>query len=303
MKTIYLDAMSKTLNVDFFKVVIPADMNLSFGEVLQKVIQLPADQRFQEVRLHYVSLHEAVFGWQQTWEGEIVRLRMDNIPVKANLAGKIEDFKLADDEGIGEQSAFIYDPATNILLLQSNKHGVSPGNFARYFELIISSNASIYIDPVIQLDALQRLEQMKTVKKLNISIAALENMSVFENSGLEEFVNLTTAYQAPAIDIEFKVSRSKKSSLPLEKVRNATTALLCISNQNQSQVKKIRISGSSDDDDNLYVDLLKDKMRESIQIKASTGQRNIPYLERQKALRDAWEKRKSEIFKMYGKIT
>lgn len=294
--------MSKTLNVDFFKVVIPADMNLPFGEVLQKVIQLTADQRFKEVRLHYISLHEAVFGWQQTWEGEIVRLRMDNIPVKANLAGKIEDFKLADDEGIGEQSAFIYHPATNILLLQSNKHGVSPGNFARYFELIIGSNASIYIDPVIQWDALQRLEQMKTVKKLNISIAALENMSVFENSGLEEFVNLTTAYQAPAIDIEFKVSRSKKSSLPLEKVLNTTTSLLRISNQNQNQVKKIRISGSSDDDDNLYVDLLKDKMRESIQIKASNGQRNIPYLERQKALRDAWEKRKSEILKMYEKI-
>lgn len=294
--------MSKTLNVDFFKVVIPADMNLSFEEVLQKLIQVPADQRFQEVRLHYISLHEAVFGWQQTWEGEIVRLRMDNIPVKANLAGKIEDFKLADDEGIGEQSAFIYHPATNILLLQSNKYGVLPGNFARYFELIIGSNASIYIDPVIQWDALQRLEQMKTVKKLNISIAALENMSVFENSGLEEFVNLTTAYQAPAIDIEFKVSRSKKSSLPLEKVRNATTSLLRISNQNQNQVKKIRISGSSDDDDNLYVDLLKDKMRESIQIKASNGQRNIPYLERQKALRNAWEKRKSEILKMYGKI-
>ncbi|MBD2479877.1 MULTISPECIES: DUF6731 family protein [Nostocaceae] len=294
--------MSKTLNVDFFKVVIPADMNVSFGEVLQKVMQLPANQRFQEVRLHYVSLHEAVFGWQQIWEGEIVRLRMDNIPVKANLAGKIEDFKLADDEGIGEQSAFIYDPATNILLLQSNKHGVSSGNFARYFELIIGSNTSIYIDPVIQWDAVQRLEQMKTVTKLNISIAALENMSVFENSGLEEFVNLTTAYQAPVIDVEFKVSRSKQPSLLLDKVRNATTKLLRISNQNQSQVKKIRISGSSDDDDNLYVDLLKDKMRESIQIKASKGQRNIPYLERQKALRDAWEKRKSEILKMYGKI-
>jgi hypothetical protein len=294
--------MSKTLNVDFFKVVLPADINLSFEEVLKKIIQLPAGQRFQEVRLQYVYLHEATFGWQQTWEGEIVRLRMDNIPAKGNLAGQIEELKLADDEGIGEQSAFIYHPATNILLLQSNKHGVSPGNFARYFELIIGSNASIYIDPVIQWDALQRLEQMKTVKKLNISIAALENMSVFENSGLEEFVNLTTAYQAPAIDIEFKVSRSKKSSLPLEKVRNATTSLLRIYNQNQNQVKKIRISGSSDDDDNLYVDLLKDKMRESIQIKASNGQRNIPYLERQKALRDAWEKRKSEILKMYEKI-
>ncbi|WP_026736133.1 DUF6731 family protein [Fischerella sp. PCC 9605] len=294
--------MSKTLNIDFFKLVILADMNLSFEEVLQKVIQVPADQRFKEVRLHYVSLHRAVFGWQQTWEGEIVRLRMDNIPVKANLAGKIEDFKLADDEGIGEQSAFIYHPATNILLLQSNKHGVSPGNFARYFELMIGSNTSLYIDPVIQLDALQRLEKMKTVKKLNISIAALENMSVFENYGLEEFANLTTAYQAPAIDIEFKVSRSKKSSLSLEKVRNATTSLLRISNQNQSQVKKIRISGSSDDDDSLYVDLLKDKMRESIQIQASKSQRNIPYLERQKALRNAWEKRKDEILKMYGRI-
>lgn len=295
--------MSKTLNIDFFKVVIPLDMNLTFGEVLQKVITLPAEQRFKEVRLHHLSVHEANFGWQQTWEGEIVRIRMDNIPTKADLAGKIEDFKLADDEGIGEQSAFIYHPDTNIMLLQSNKHGVSPGNFAQYFELMIGSNASIYIDPVIQLDALQRLENMNKVKNFDISIAALEDMSIFDNSGLEEFAKLTTVYQAPSINIELKVSRKKNSSLPVEKVRNAAKSLLRISNQNQNQVKKIRISGSSDEDDSLFVDLLKDRMRESIQINASKNQRNIPYIERQKALRNAWQKRESEILKTYKKLT
>jgi hypothetical protein len=278
-------------------------MNLTFGEVLQKVIALPAKERFKEVRLHHLSVHEANFGWQQTWEGEILRIRMDNIPTKADLAGKIEEFNLADDEGIGEQSAFIYHPDTNILLLQSNKHGVSPGNFAQYFELIIGSNTSIYIDPVIQEDALQRLESMSKVKKFDISIAALEDMSIFNNCGLEEFANLTTVYQAPSINIELKVSRKKNSSLPLEKVRNAAKSLLGISAQNQSQVKKIRISGSSDEDDSLYVDLLKDRMRESIQINASKNQRNISYVKRQEALRNAWQKRESEILKNYTKLT
>lgn len=113
--------MSKTLNIDFFKVVMPSNINLAFGEVLQKVITLPAEQRFKVVRLHHLSVHEANFGWQQTWEGEIICIRMDNVPAKADLAGKIEDFKLADNEGIGEQSAFIYHPNTNIMLLQSNK--------------------------------------------------------------------------------------------------------------------------------------------------------------------------------------
>ncbi|AUB37458.1 hypothetical protein COO91_03403 [Nostoc flagelliforme CCNUN1] len=282
---------------------MPSNINLAFGEVLQKVITLPAEQRFKVVRLHHLSVHEANFGWQQTWEGEIICIRMDNVPAKADLAGKIEDFKLADNEGIGEQSAFIYHPNTNIMLLQSNKHGVSSGNFAQYFELMIGSNDSIYIDPVIQLDALQRLESMNRVKKFNVSIAALEDMSVFNNCGLEEFAKLTTVYQAPSINIELKASRKKHSSLPLEKVRNTAKSLLGISTQNQSQVKKIRISGSSDEDDSLFVDLLKDRMRESIQINASTTQRNISYVERQKALRSAWQKRELEILKTYGKLT
>jgi hypothetical protein len=295
--------MSKTLNIDFFKIVMPPDKNLTFVEVLQKILTLPAEQRFQEVSLHHVSLHEVIFGWQQTWEGEIVRVRMHNIPTKADLTGKIEEIKLADNEGICEQSAFIYHPDTNILLLQSNKYGVSPGNFAQYFELIIGSNTSIYIDPVIQPDALQRLEKMNRVKIFDISIAALEDTSIFDNYGIEEFANLTTVYQAPSINIELKVSRKRNSSLPIEKVRNAARALLKISNKNGSQVKKIRISGSSDDDDSLYVDLLKDRMREYIPISASKSQRNIPYLERQKALRNAWQKRESEIVKLYRKLT
>ncbi|MUG92821.1 hypothetical protein F7734_10315 [Scytonema sp. UIC 10036] len=291
--------MSKNLTIDFYKVTVSEESNLSFNDILQKIITISIAQRSQEVRFQPVFLYEAKYGWEHTWEGEIVRLRMDNIPVKGNLAGTIEDFKLADDEGIGEQSAFIYHPATRILALQSNKHGVSPGNFAKYFELMIGSNTSIYLDPVLQLDAMQRFNKMNSVSKFHINIAALGNMSIFESSGLEEFANLTKVFQAPAINMELKVSRQKQSSLSVAKVRNAAESLLRISHQNSSQVKTVRISGSSDDNEHIFIDLLKDKMREYIKIQSSSKKRNIPYPERQIALRDAWKKRESEIFQMH----
>ncbi|WP_442940553.1 DUF6731 family protein [Nostoc sp.] len=73
----------------------------------------------------------------------------------------MSDIQLAQNEGIGEQSAFIYHPATSILALQSNRNGVSPGDFAKYFEIFAGTNASISFDPVIQMSVLQRLAKPK----------------------------------------------------------------------------------------------------------------------------------------------
>lgn len=300
--------MAKNLTVDFFQVLIRNSSSSipDFKDIIQKTINIPADKRAREVRLHHVYLYEAAYGWQDTWEGEIVQLRMDNIPVKGDLSGKIEDLQLGTDEGIGEQSAFIYHPASKILALQTNRHGVSPGSFAQYFEFIAEGNIEISLLPVLQIDAMQRLEKLKDVKKFEINVAGINNIeSIFNsgNNGVGEIIELSNAFQSPSIALELKASNSKSNPIYLikEKVVGAAQSLARISktNQNNAKVSKIRITGASDDEDNILVDLLKDRMREKISIGYSGKNRNIPYNYRKTALQTAWNKRLDEITKMY----
>ncbi len=75
--------MSKKLNIDFYKIRMPDRRTLSFESILQRVIQLPIKDRCQKVHLSPIFLHQASVGWQShCWEGEMIRLHMDDLPIK-----------------------------------------------------------------------------------------------------------------------------------------------------------------------------------------------------------------------------
>ncbi|BAY29185.1 hypothetical protein NIES2107_10260 [Nostoc carneum NIES-2107] len=294
--------MSKKLNVDFYQVKISQPSALSFEEILQKIDNTLPHHRTKEVRLHHIYIFSIQYGWQDTWEGEIVRLRMNDLPVKGSLAGEIEDIQLAHDEGIGEQSAFIYHPATRILAIQSNRNGVSPGDFARYFEIFGEGNTSISLDPVLQMSALQKLVKLKEVINFEIKIASLSNMNIFgdNDNAVEEMIHLAEIFQAPSINIEVKTSVKKKQpSLLVDKVVETAQSLLRASQQKHNKITTLKVSGSDDEDNKTVIDLLKDKMRESINVNNPGRNRNIPYDIRQKALQEAWNNRLTEILRMF----
>ncbi|PSB32851.1 hypothetical protein C7B70_08785 [Chlorogloea sp. CCALA 695] len=293
----------KKLSVHFYQVKISQPSTLSFEAILQTVANASADQRPREVRLHHVYVLSIQYGWQETWEGEIVRLRMNDIPVKGNLSGQIEDFKLTHEEGIGEQSAFIYHPATRILALQSNRHGVSPGDFARYFEIFALSNTSITLDFVLQMSAMQRLAKLKEVINFEFKIASLSNMSIFaeDDNAVETIVHLAEIFQAPSINIEVKSSlkRKNQSSLLLNKVVDTAQALLRASLLKQNKITTLKVSGCDDDNHTTVIDLLKDRMQDNIDINNLGRNRNIAYPLRQKALQEAWNNKLTEILRMF----
>ena len=294
--------MSKKLNVDFHQVKISQPSILTFENILENVANTLPDERPKEVRLHHVYIFSIQYGWQNTWEGEIVRLRMNDLPVKGNLAGGIEDIQLAQDEGIGEQSAFIYHPATHILAFQSNGHGVSPGDFARYFEIFAGGNTSITLDPVIQGSALQKLAKLKEVTNFEVNIASLSNTSIFkdDDNAVEEMIYLAEIFKAPSISIELKSSlKRKQPSLFVDKVVSTAQSLFRASRLNQNRITTLKVLGSDDDDNKTLIDLLKDKMREKIDVNNPGRNRNIPYNIRQKALQEAWNNRLTEILQMF----
>lgn len=293
--------MSKKINIDFYKVELPNSGTKSFEVILQEVMQLQIKDRFREIRFYPVCIHEAQHNLLYGWEGNMIRLRMNNLPVKGSKSGRIEDIVFNEDEGIGEQTAFIYNPLTRVLALQSNQAGVSASTFAKYFEEMAAFDEPIGIDPILNPDAMKRLAKVKTVSKFEIRVAGLDNMERFETDdcGVREMIELTNAFQSPTISLNLSVGGKKRDSLSVEPVIRAAQALLGRANQNQQQVKTLRISGCTDEDESVYIDLLKDRMREIIEVN-SGKKRNFPYYERKQFLQDAWSRRKQELFSMFN---
>ncbi|WP_009633817.1 DUF6731 family protein [Synechocystis sp. PCC 7509] len=292
--------MSKNLNIDFYKIVMPSLSKLSFESILDMAIQLPIRDRFQEINHSPLFLRQCLQNPQKDcWEGEIIRVRMNDLPIKANLSGDTEEFIFGDDEGIGEQTAFLYHFPTRVLLLQANQGGVSVTSFIQYFQVISTLTEQIFIDPVIQANAMQKLAKMQTVTKLDIQIAGLDKPDIFENQGhgIKKIVGLSKEYDAPIVTLTLSVGRKKQHSLSIEDAKNTIHDLLRISSQNKQDIKKIRISGSTEDHDLIYIDMLKDRMRESINIKKS---RTLSHSDRIKAIREGLERREKELYTLYG---
>jgi hypothetical protein len=292
--------MSKKIKIDFYRIAAPDESQAPFESLLQYVNQLNDDDetRTVDIRDAPVRMHQASKEGE-FWEGNFIRIRMTGVPVKASRKGSVSSFLLEDHEGMGEQTAFLYHPKTQVLILQTNQSGVSAASFAKYFEVICRLGQPIFIDLVLQPDAVQRLATMRSVRKFQVRTTGLDTMQLFQGAdyGVNEMAQLSEAFRAPAMEITLSVERDKEKSLLSESVKNVANWLSRMSIHHQEQVKKIRISGSTEEDELVVIDLLQDRMREQVEIQIGKG-RDLSYKKRQEAIRKAWERRKNELLQI-----
>ncbi len=146
---------------------------------------------------------------------------------------------------------------------------------------------------------MQKLEKMETVTKLDIQIAGLDKPDIFQNQGhgIKKIVGLSNEYEAPIVTVTLSVGREKQRSLSIENAKNTVLDLLRLSSRNKRDIKKIRISGSTEDHEKVYIDLLRDRMREIVNVKKS---RTISFSDRIQAIREGLERREQELRTLYG---
>ena len=289
------------MKVNFYKVKIERD-DLTFGSLIQQVLQLPDDEsRSFEVRSYPIRLQSANES-SDFWAGDMIRIRMNDIPTKASLDGDTEPVSLEDDEGIGEETAFLYHVPSKILMIQRNKSGVSASALAIYFREISQLGCPIYLEPILAGDALRRIQKMRVIRKFEIKAAGLDRMDIFksDNAAVNEILDLRGTYNAPNVHLALSVGNRKDTFLKAKEVINTALGLVKLSGDPESQVKTIKISGAVDDDDETEViDLFEYYVKEEINIK-SNNSRSLSYQERSNALKDAWVKRADELSKMFN---
>ncbi len=308
--------MSKNFLVDFYRLEVPEGVS-SFEKMLEDIMALPTEKRtheFVSAPIHLLSASNKQDANQQGfWHGELVKIRMIEPPIKASLAGKLEDIHLEEDEGLGERTAFLYHPPTRVLLLHKTLTGVSITWFLSYFQKIAGMQVEMSADPVLNLDAMRKLENFGVIQKIDLRVAGLENLSVFEqdDKAVGDVVdNLSKKFQAPFVSITASMG-GQKGGLNVDAVLHYVRKFqrLSASQKNSADDKStpttrvMRITGKASEDsrNSSVVDLLQDCMREKIKVADNSKRRNLTYTERKEHLEEAWGRRKTEIAKMFNK--
>lgn len=290
----------RRITIDFYRVRMPGDVPVPFEPCIYNVAKSKNDDGRNVVFAgDPIRLHSAQ-KWDECCEGEMTRIRMDDLPSKASLSGAVEALDLGDDEGIGEQAAFLYHPATQTLLMQRNRSSVSPRALAFYFGEKSGLHDPIFLDPVLTSDAVKRLASMQTITKFRVRVAKVNNAKLFEQGGesLGGMIELLEDFAAPNLEFAVSMGRKRHGSLAAT-VKQTAMNLLGIGNSGKhNRVTAVELVGRTEDGERDELDLIEQQMSQTALIETDDRRRML-YRERQNALREAFKRRVEELRQMF----
>jgi hypothetical protein len=272
----------------------------AFEHLIQQVSDMAHDDtRNLEIGANPARLQESAV-WNHCHEGEMVRIRMEMLPRKASLDGTLEDLNFNEDEGLGEETAFLYHPPTRVLAMQRNRTGVSASALAWYFKEKGRIEEPIDIAPVLQRGVMERLAQIQLVRRLEISVAGLDRGLILQNRGhgVADIVRLSEELRAPKVSISLSMGHQRRGGLILEQVLAIARNLRELAGDHRDEVQKIEIAGIDAADEKIVLDLIEDRMTD-IQLVQPEASRTIPYRARRNAVREAWTRRRQELADMF----
>lgn len=195
-----------------------------------------------------------------TFYGDLVRIRMDNLPAKVSADGSVSDLELDDDEGIGEETAFFYVGAWNVLVVQSNRNGPSASALASYLSRQNRQGTEVWLTPMLNLAELEQLEELQRVTRVEASIAVPESQlgRVQPPSSLGGMLQAGRDLQAPKLTVTATVAYEwRKRELRKKGVFDLVRYLL---GHQENEVSTLTVSGRNDHDESVMLDLLKAKL-------------------------------------------
>lgn len=272
----------------------------SFSKVLANILTKTGRQRNEPIdsgsqcRLHTAGQSGNL------WHGEMIRIRMNNLPPAASLDGDIDDLKLDDNQGIGLGAAFLFDSKRDVVVMQRNKHAISSRVFVRYMSAK-GGCGEVRLLPIMSSNVWKRFNNMDQPKKLIVKIAPMEHMHAMKGSrhGVEDIANLSTKIDAPIMEITASIGYKRDRALSLHGVKAFINELLAIS-PDHSELDKLKIGGKDENNESDEIDLLEEFIAETLSIGSEevvgeNDRRVLGYEARHNAALRAWENRCPEL--------
>lgn len=279
--------MPKQVHFDFYTVEMPEGCDSSFSDILDRIQETPQNERNRKIRGEPVRVLQ-IEKLRDRYYGNLVRIRFGILPGKTKVrGGPVVPIPLKEDESIGEQTAFLYVPSQNVLVLQRNGHGVTRLKAVRYFEAF-SEEEPIAVVPAVHPDAYARLGRFTQIRQFEVRVAGVTNRNLFasERHSISTVNQLMNDFRAPSIHIKLSLDTREQSTLNVGRVV-AAARRLC----NFEEAKTIKVRGrASEDEDVDVINLITDRISYVENISFETN-KPISYDKIRAALVQAWTKR------------
>lgn len=157
--------------------------------------------------------------------------RMRGLPKKLKGDGSQESLDLDEDEGLGEIMALACDASGELAVIQSNQHAMNYKTLAKAINKI-APHAHIKFLPILRIDAIERLEKSRLLKKLHIKIAGYKTFEHLREYGLgvKDALAFQALQQAPVLDVIWSMGKERDEGLP-SMLKNLLKALINYKNE------------------------------------------------------------------------
>jgi hypothetical protein len=292
--------MRKRVIVDFYRVLLNGNPFHRFTEVLRHIAGIADLQaRNREIFGDTYRLQEFTETGMVAC-GDLLKIRMDNLPVKASLEGPINELGLDDDEGIGEESAFLFDSRLAVLAHQRNRSGVSASRMVAYVCQASEVDDQPVFEPIVNVDAYREIMGMTRHSRLEIKCARADNAELWQgDDSASAAMRQMSELNAPMLTLTASCGRSDQL-LDTDFVQGLVNAVRPLLNRRDQVVTKLEITGKSDDDsERLVVDLVRDRMIETGAVEVGRS-RNVTFAVRKRLIEEAYDHRRQELRSMFA---
>lgn len=284
-------AKKKQYKVDFYVLTVDQDRNNS---ILTDILQDPRgfadaialnsgdDERFQIRSIQTINVgkaYKAVFG----------RCRYGETPEQGAEDGSEEDVKLKPGHGLVEKNHFLFFPESNLIVYQRNQSGSHYSKFQRYIERV-SSTSNVACEPILTSDSYERLLAPGVqAKRVDISFQQPKDPSLYGQAWTKDAIKLVNAVGGATARITIGVGRTRNKLLA-----QAKDAAVLLAKAGLAKVARVKV-----DDQNEPIDLIADRVVETISVALGDNGRPVPELV-YVALENAKTKRRKDLQSFFG---
>lgn len=220
------------------------------------------------------------------WTGDIVQVRMKNLPVIASVdSDTTKDIELEDNQGIGECSAFCFSDQDNILILQRNRLSIGQSLFGPLMRELSGIDVPWELKPIPRNDALERLQGAQEVQRVTVDFARVKptEISLGGTTGTAQAIKMISEGIVPKMRIEISTGRSADKLSPRSAIAFVNRVSKFVGLDSDIKVDEIGVKGR-DADGELFDILVCDFVLSHKGVVSDTQSRRASYAIRKKVV-------------------
>ena len=216
---------------------------------------------YQRIRLENITPPSST---QKFWLLDFCKLRDDG-PGRASADSASEDIEIDATESFTENTAALYDPSTNIMVLQYNHNGPKHGVISEYLSMWLGMQHEEY-DLQIKLNksAQARLKAKKQFTRIKIKAAPAKISADWKkkNVGLKTSIETQANFfggDIITIDVSVEDARTEDSL----SIRSIINGIVSLAAEDRDAVKQVEVSGRQNDNDKIdVINLISEKLEQ-----------------------------------------